>query len=73
MTEGYYRKEYRGNLPEMNPEVVVGVSVVARPIKPSLIPLSSKISADLWRGRKLGSPSSENKLAASEVEFLAFR
>lgn len=57
----------------MKPEVVIGVSMVASPITPTFIPFRSKIYEDLCFGRKLGSPSSEYRFAASEGEFLALR
>lgn len=40
---GYSWNWYAGNLWEMNPEVVVGVSVVARPMIPNFTPESTNI------------------------------
>lgn len=57
----------------MKPDVVVGVYVVAKPITPSFIPCKSNIWDDLCFGRNYGQPSSENKFAARELEFLKFK
>lgn len=57
----------------MKPDVVVGVSVVDNPITPNFTPFKLNIYEDLCLGKKLGSPSYENKLAPKFGEFFEFK